>query len=270
MPAPPVYPPAHHILRDLRLTTELGPGPSMHGSLDITDHLRTPHGITHAGVLATVVDVLGGGLAAVAAAPDWIATADLTLHLLPRPGIRAVTATAAVVRQGRTTIVIDVRLGADGQPLGAATMTFAVLPRRDGNPVITSDDAPMPTTMALPSSGFAVDYQSAAGIAVRDGTAELAIDDYVRNSLGAVQGGIMATTAVSAAADAIGTSMTGRTGVVDLHVTFLALARVGPIRAVARLLAVGTDSGTARVELTDTGEHDLVTTIASARAVRLG
>ena len=47
-------------------------------------HICNPSGSPRAGVLAILVDVVGGGLAAVAARPDWIATADLTLHLIPR------------------------------------------------------------------------------------------------------------------------------------------------------------------------------------------
>jgi len=188
---PPVatYPPAHHVLRDLGLATEVGPGLVSRGRIEIDDHLRTGTGVTHAGAIATLVDALGGGLAAVAAQPDWIATADLTLHALARPGLTAIEAAGHVVRRGRTTIVVEVTLTADATPLGAATMTFAVLPRREGNPVIAGTDTINRMTMAVTGSGFRAPLEPTAGIAVLDaptGTLELPISDYVRNSLGAV------------------------------------------------------------------------------------
>ncbi len=83
MPDAAEYPPARHVLRDLRVTTEMGRGLEARAFLDVPDPLLGPGGTPHAGALATVVDMLGGGLAATAAQPDWIATADLTLHLLP-------------------------------------------------------------------------------------------------------------------------------------------------------------------------------------------
>ena len=131
-----------------------------------------------------------------------MATADLTLHLLARPDVTAVEARARVVRAGRTTIVVEVDLDADGAPLGLATMTFAVLPRRAGNPVITASGDVTRMTMALPDSGLRAPLEASTGIDVRDaaaGIVHLPIDDYVRNSLGAVQGGMMATLATTAA-----------------------------------------------------------------------
>ena len=94
--------------------------------------------------------------------------------------------------------MVEVDLDADGAPLGLATMTFAVLPRRAGNPVITASGDVTRMTMALPDSGLRAPLEASTGIDVRDATAgvvHLPIGDYVRNSLGAVQGGMMATLA---------------------------------------------------------------------------
>ena len=81
---PPAYPPDRHILRDLAFTTEMGATDAARGWLEVGPFLRDDDGVTHAGAVATLVDALGGGLAAIAALPDWMATADLTLHLLAR------------------------------------------------------------------------------------------------------------------------------------------------------------------------------------------
>ncbi len=48
------YPPAHHILRDLGLATEIGPGLVSRGHIEVDGHLRTGTGLTHAGAIATL------------------------------------------------------------------------------------------------------------------------------------------------------------------------------------------------------------------------
>ncbi len=264
------YPPAHHILRDLGLATELGPGLVSRGHIDVDAHLRTATGITHAGAIATLVDALGGGLAAIAAQPDWIATADLTLHVLARPDLDGIDATASVVRRGRTTIVIEVELTAAGTPLGLASMTFAVLPRRDGNPVIEATDEIRRMTMAVDGSGFVAPLEATAGIETLDapaGTLRIPVGDYVRNSLGAVQGGVMATLAAAASDRALSAAAGVPLTTVDLQVTYLTLAKIGPVETRTAVLAAGARHGTAHVELVDTGADGRRTTVVRTRAV---
>ncbi len=96
-----VYPPDKHLLRDLRFSFEHDDeGRSSRAWMPVVDELCTDLGQVRAGAVATLVDVIGGGLAASAAAPDWIATADLTLHLVraARPG-SVVEARAACCEQ---------------------------------------------------------------------------------------------------------------------------------------------------------------------------
>ncbi len=249
-----------------------GNGPTARGWITVNEHLRSETGVTHPGALATLVDALGGGLAATAARPDWIATADLTLHLLPLPHVVDVSAIGRVVRSGRTTVVIEVALHADGQNLGLATMSFAVLPRRDGNPVIDQNDAVTRLTMALPDSGFTTPLETATGLTIVDaetGTVELPITDYVRNTLGATQGGMVAMTGAVAAERALTCAAHTPVAVVDLHITYLALARIGPLRSVTTVLEATAARGTASVELVDAGAEHKLTTIVRARGVRV-
>jgi len=58
------YPPAKHVLRDLGLTVEHHEDGTSAGSLTIVDPLLDDHGRVRLGVLATLVDAIGGGLAA--------------------------------------------------------------------------------------------------------------------------------------------------------------------------------------------------------------
>src|SRR5664280_457361 len=115
----------------------------------VTPHITGADGGVRAGVLATLVDIVGGAIAARALQPDWMATADLALQVV-RPAIGPwVEARGTVVRKGRTTLVIEAlvfEVTDDGSDLDAATgdlspvawasMTFAVLKARNPAPSI--------------------------------------------------------------------------------------------------------------------------------------
>ncbi len=273
LPVDSSYPPDHHVLRDLRLESETRPDLTARGWIDVSEALRGPTDLPHPGALATLVDAVGGGLAATAARPDWIATADLTMHLVPCPGVTRVQAAGRVLRAGRTTVVLEVDMtGDEGDVLGMATMTFAILPRRDGNPVIDPEAATRRTTMARPDSGFTQSLETATGLRVLDdarGAVQLPLTDYVRNTLGAVQGGMMAMTAAVAAERALSAAAQTHIDIVDLQVTYLTLAKVGPVASTVRVLDHQPDFATADVELTDAGADGRVTTIVRARGVRV-
>lgn len=176
------------------------------------------------------------------------------------------------MRKGRTTVVIEVHLATEtGDELGLATMTFAVLPRRDGNPVIEPTEGVTRTTMALDHSGFTQSLEAATGLTTINaeaGAVALPLTDYVRNTLGAVQGGMMAMTAAVAAERALTHAVGTTIDIVDVQVTYLALAKVGPVVARTTVVNVDPNFGTAHVELSDSGADDRVTTIVRARGVR--
>jgi len=260
-----VYPPDRHLLRDLRLSFEHGGDRTSRAWMPVAPELFATDGAVRAGALATLVDVIGGGLAAAAAHPGWIATADLTLHLVRAATAGSVQARARVVHSGRTTVVIEVGLFGDADvELGIATMSFAVLPRRDGNPDISTGMAAGPSTMALESSRMHAPLLDELGVHTLDaerGELEVPVSDWSRNSFGAMQGGAVATI-VDAAAEAVAQAATGvALTVTDIQLTYLALARVGPLRTRVDVLGVGPGAVTARVELVDTGADARVTTV---------
>jgi uncharacterized protein (TIGR00369 family) len=261
---PTTYPPDRHLLRDLRLSFEHPMPGSSRAWIPVVPQLAAPDGAMRAGALATLVDVIGGGLAAQAAQPDWIATADLTLHLTGAVVSGSVEARARVAHAGRTTVVIEVTLHDDlGAQLGLATMSFARLPRREENPDISDRAATGPSSMGLPSSGLRGSLLDEIGVRVVDpatGTLEAPVRDWSRNSLGAMQGG-----AVAAVIDAAAETASRATGqdvvVTDLQLTYLALARVGPIRTRVDVLDARPGVVTTRVELVDAGSEGRVTTV---------
>jgi acyl-coenzyme A thioesterase PaaI-like protein len=247
------------MLRDLALTVEHHEDGTSVGRLPVVDALLDDHGRVRAGILATLVDAIGGGLAAYAAAPGWIATADLDLQLTGvSTAVDAVDAVGRVLRAGRSTVVIAVDLVAGGAPLGMGTMTFAVLPRRASNPVMPDDRVTGPQSFISGTidSGFSGPALDALGVRTIDaaiGRVELEPTRYVENSLGAVQGGVVATVVERAAELALSHAAGRPLAPVALQLTYLALAREGPVQSAVEVLGVEPRWGSARVELFDVG-----------------
>ena len=71
--------------------------------------------------------------------------------------------------------------------------------------------------------------------------------------MGAIQGGMVAAAADAAAEHALRGACGGPVETVDLQITYLALAKVGPIRTPTRVLSATPEFGTAHVEIVDTG-----------------
>jgi uncharacterized protein (TIGR00369 family) len=259
------YPPDRHLLRDLRLSFEHEAAGTSRAWIPVVAELTAADGAARAGALATLVDVIGGGLAAQTAQPDWIATADLTLHLTGAVTSGSVEARARVVHAGRTTVVIEVTLHDDaGAPIGLATMSFARLPRRDSNPDISSSMTSSTSTMALPESRLQGSLLDEIGIRIVDapaGVVEAPVLDWSRNSLGSMQGGAVAVMIDAAAQAASDHAGAGPVVVTDLQLTYLALARVGPIRTRVDVLDARPGVVAARVELVDAGAGDRATTV---------
>lgn len=269
MTEPATYPPERHLLRDLHLEAEHRPDGST-AWIPLPAGVRAESGTPLLGAVTTMVDALGGGMALPAALPDWIATADLTLHLVSGPGGDAVEARGRVARSGRTTVVIAVELFdvPSDAPRGLATMTFSVIPRRVDAPVWNRDpDAVHRMTLAVPGSGLDnLHLNDALGLRVLDaagGGVDLPIEDYTRNSFGAAQGGAYGALAAAAAEAALQGPCGGPVEAIDLHLTYLELGKVGPLRTQTSVLRAGPHGGAARVEVYDTGADDVRTTWAT-------
>jgi uncharacterized protein (TIGR00369 family) len=264
------YPPADHILADLGLDTEVATLTSARSRLRATPEVSGADGGVRAGVLATVVDVVGGAVAVRSVLPDWMATADLTLQMAAPAVGPWVEARATILRRGRTTLVVEALVvnvaedGADvGGPVGWASMTFTILPRRSDRPTVAVPGDP-PVRWAFEGDGLAVPVQEALSIEVVDaarGHVSMPALAYAANSFGAVQGGVMALLAEVAGVEAVGAAQDpGAAPVVvtDLQVAYLALGRVGPVESSATVLSAGPGRvpRCAVVELVDTGAEE--------------
>lgn len=296
------YPPPGHFLGDIGFRTELIHETAAVGRTRVDRFVAGADGGARAGVLATLVDVVGGLLGVSILQPDWMATADLTIQLV-RPALGPfVEARVELVRRGRTTMVIEadiVNVFEDGtevpdprgssSPVAWSTTTFAILP--GGNRTAPRDlPADLPARLDISGAGLDRPVTDMLGMSVLDaagGRVSLPVGPYVHNSIQAVQGGAMALLGDVAAAEALGAATglgAASTVVTDLQVAYLTLGRVGPIVTRATVLdggagpgggAGGGDApagpvpaaGSAVVELVDSGAGDRLTTVVNVRGM---
>jgi uncharacterized protein (TIGR00369 family) len=96
---------------------------------------------------------------------------------------------------------------------------------------------------------------------------EMEITPRVVNSLGALQGGLLATLIDSVAGmSLLEGGLTGPRHVTsELQISFLAAAKVGPVRAVAQILHRGRKSAVVRVDVRDVGADDLFVATGTLR-----
>ena len=88
---------------------------------------------------------------------------------------------------------------------------------------------------------------------------DMEVTPLVVNTSGALQGGLMATLADTVAGIALvrGEGAYRSAFTSELHISYLAGARFGPVRAVAHVLRRGNRSAVVRVEMVDRGAGDL-------------
>jgi uncharacterized protein (TIGR00369 family) len=276
------------LLADLSMQAEVTSESSARVRIPVTPQIIGPDRGVRAGILAVLVDVVGGSAVLRSLVPDWMATADLIVQVVQPAVGPYVEARATLLRRGRTTLVVealvfnvdDDRVTSDGSidsgepgPLVAwATMTFAVLPS-NGRAVPESIFSELPHQWALTGPGLDGPIDQVLGISVDDAAAgriSLPVHEYLHNSFGAVQGGVMAMLGEVAAAEMLRSAdPEGRIPVVtDLQVAYLALGKVGPIVTRTTLLDDGTGAtgANAVVELIDLGASERLTTVINVRA----
>ena len=265
---PVEYPPAQHLTRDLRISIERGEGGGR-AILPIVPEILSDRGSVCAGALAVLVDMYCGGLALDTAHPSWLATLDLSLHLV-RPLERGdVVARGSVLRAGRQTVVVEVSLRDDaGAEAGLATMTYAVLERRPDTPHYLRESTGSRIDFGLPGSGLTAPFAERLGIRIVDaaaGRAEIEMSDYVLNSLSALQGGAAAAL-VDQAGVAHGRALLGaKVATTDLEIRYLALGKQSPFRAQARVLRSDAQSASLRVEVRESGPDARLCYVATTR-----
>jgi uncharacterized protein (TIGR00369 family) len=266
-------------MRDLRIESEHHAEGHAFTLAPLNDHLRDRFGSAGLGVLVTLVDTAGALVALPAAAPDWIATVDLSLRTIAPVTDGPAIAESRLVRAGKNVIVVGIDVydghGADrpdgSRPCGAGIMSFARIPghvtRAQSRP---GDQFGQRTKMALDDSGLRGPLHDRLGLRVVDpeaGAVEIDKTEYVSNSFGSVNGGVLGMI-VQAAAET-GLEAAGHAFVaVDVEMHYLAQTERGPVRTATRILRVGDDHAVCEVRVVDTGAGDRLLTLAAVTLVR--
>ena len=121
--------------------------------------------------------------------------------------------------------------------------------------------------MFRPESGFAAPIHDRCGLRVVDsahGVVECDRSDYIRNSFGTINGGVVALL-LEAAGEHLATHVAGTAMVTrDLQVHYLAQTKVGPARSRARVVRATPDHAVVESTLVDAGNDDLVLALATS------
>ena len=259
------YPPLRHMLRDLLLSVEFLEKTRCVARAPVVPQICTDKGGVHVGVVATLVDLLGATLAIRAIYPDWIATAGLSIYM-SRPAIAGtIVASGTVIRAGQSINVIDVDIREESSSfthpsssIGSASMTFSRLPRRKDTIEVEADSV-NGVMFGVEGSGLSRHYLDEVGLRILDdraGIVEINLTDYIRNSFGAIQGGIVALLA-DIAGQCAARAATGQPLITkDLTIHYLSQGKVGPFQTRARVLRETKDTVLTRVEVVDRGAND--------------
>lgn len=285
--APPAYPPPHHIVRDLQVVIDRSQG-AWAIRLPIVPAIFDASGRPRVGVAAVIADMIAGQTAIREVSPSWIATSNLALQVGDLPSEGSLVGHPKVLRKGATTIVIEVRLehhepggranemAGSGRTVGLATLGFAILPRRNAlqAELHRSRESGEDTVYAPVGTGFAKPLLDAIGIRFDGGaadscSAEVDLDPYLQNTLGALQGGVVAILVEAAAERLAATRFGAPVRVRGIELQYLKLGRKGPIRARAREFAQTASGMIVRVELDDRGDSEALLTVATVWLDRL-
>jgi uncharacterized protein (TIGR00369 family) len=258
------YPSDDHVMRDLMISLEFKGKVQSVIQAPVVPQVCTDLHTMHVGVIAMLVDILGGYLSVRAAYPDWVATADLSMHTIHRATSGILTAVGSVTRAGRTSFVIEVNIREErnsltehATPIGSAIMTFSKLPRREDTLELNiEENANDLFRFALSDSRLTRHLLDKIDLKILDaskGILELQLTNYIRNSFSSLQGGMIAILA-DIAGQQVARAATGKLLTTsDLTIHYLAPGKTGPFRTTTRLLRITDDTALTRIDITDMG-----------------
>jgi acyl-coenzyme A thioesterase PaaI-like protein len=246
-PARVAYPPDKHFLRDLDSQSWQVSIDRALMSAPLTDGYRNSAGSAALGFLAALVDIAAAPVALVSASPDWTATQDMALHAAGWLTEGPAVVDAQLERVGRNTVIVSVDVY-DGAGLtdpedqldaieagrlslaGKGLLTFARIPRSASASATDFDPASMvgQKRQMAPDEPVRGTMLERIGLRVVDAegaVVEIDHSEYVRNSFGTINGGVLGAV-FQAAAEA------ARPGLVatDLQIHYLSQVKVGPAR----------------------------------------
>jgi acyl-coenzyme A thioesterase PaaI-like protein len=270
------------VLRDLRVTTELVTAERAISLAPLPDSARNAAAAASLGFLVAVVDTNAAPLALVAGRPDWTATADLSLHGTGWLTEGPVLVDSRLERAGSNTVVITTQVF-DGRGVGEleelareeptrceavsvarGLLTFARIPARasvaagrfDASALVGQRRQVLPGAPPAPEP-----LMERVGLRVVDaarGIVELHNSDYVRNSFGTINGGVLGLVFQGAAEAALPELVA-----TDVHIHYLAQAKTGPARTSTEILRHTSDHAVCTVRAVDVGNDDVLLALAT-------
>ena len=259
------YPPEHHILRDLKMVNERPERGWAISRVPLGPAVLTPSGIARLGVIGITADAAGALTALIEALPDRIATQDLSYSASGFARQGPLIASCRLLRAGQRLITVATTV-ADGcgsddpdqaTPVGEAILSFSLIPNRPGNDDLSHLQDPVieRRTMALATSGFGdTSLWDAIGLDVVDaaaGVVQVPMTDYVRNSFGTINGGVMITAAEAAAELAAKEALGAPVAATSLNYRFLDQTRIGPAQTQTTVMRNDDQGAVAIVRLID-------------------
>lgn len=268
-----LYPPLNQMLRDLSPVLSFQAPDRATLKAPVCPEVSTDCGAMFVGVLAILMDVLGGGLALASFSPDWAATTYLSLQSVGRALRGYIEAEGEVRKTGRNTILVrgDIRQtlheGDLPTPVATALLGFTRFSPRKGSQSLQTDEV---TATAIScnqdSMGLVQPFYDKVGLRILDeakAVVQVEMGDYVQNSFKALNGGIVALLA-DLAGQTAARHATGKPFVTtDLTVHYLHLGEVGPFQTRTSLLRKTAETVLSLVEILDTGAGDRLMSIAT-------
>ncbi len=274
------YPPENHILRDLAIEIQTDNTGQASIQAPVTPHVCTQSGVLYAGVLATLVDVVGGILAVQAISPDWLSTANMSLITTGDITSGNVSGQGRVLRCGRTSVVVEVDLFNEIEnpaestiSAGLALITYSRLPGNQRELQIKSDGSRNQAVhFALGGSPLNQPLADKVGIHILDpagGKLGLNMTTCVRNSLNSLQGGIIAFLADLAGQLALSTTHGRDWQTRDLTIHYMTPGIKGPFETTSEILRADNHGAVMRIKVHDRGDKDRLMAVIFTSCVRM-
>jgi uncharacterized protein (TIGR00369 family) len=273
------YPPEQHVIRDLRLEMLKTAADHAFVWAPVQPDACNDAGALRLGVVGAMIDSAGAVVALPAASPYWIATADLSYHTVAPLREGPVICSSRVVRAGATIIVIGVEVfdgrGSDapegGMVCGRGLMTFSRIPASaTAVKVDPFANIGVRTNNARPDSAIARPLHDLIGLRSVDasaGVVEIDKHDYVRNSFGTINGGVICMVFEAAAEHAARAVGSVPYVAADLSVHYLSQTRTGPARTTCRVLRHDAHHAVCDLTLVDAGNEDQLLALATVSLV---
>ena len=267
------YPPPNHMLRDLSLVLAFQASDKATIRAPAGPSVSTDGGTMLLGVMATLVDVLGGGLALRSFYPDWAATTHLSVQSTGRALCGYVDAQGELKKTGRNTVLVMVDIRhtphkeSRATPVATAIIGYTRFRPKDRSQLLQIGPVANNVLHFISdTSGLGQPFLQKVGLQIlneAEGLVQVEMNDYVRNSFNALQGGVFALLA-DLAGQTAARCMTGKPfTTADLAIQFLRQGKVGPFQTRTSILRKTKKTVLSRVEILDRGEGDRLLSIAT-------